>query len=83
MGYSSKNSHVRIDRFKSRTGKWYDSLELDMYGFYNESLIHDALRKAIEKQFNESINNFLEDGFFIVVCLKPYHVHSHPIILKL
>lgn len=83
MGFSKNDAHVRIDRFKSESGKWYDTHELDMYEFYNEPLIHDALRKSIEKQFKESIVGFLDNGFFFVVCLEPYHIHSHPIVIKI
>lgn len=75
MGYNVNDSVVRADRFKP-SGKWYDSRALDMSSFYDEPLVHDAVRKAMMLT-----NMQLEEGWMLVV-LEPYHVNSHPVILK-
>lgn len=74
MGYNVNDSMVRVDRFKER-GKWYDSHAVDMGPHYHNPSIHDAVRLAIQ---DASIN--MDE--FIIVCLEPYHVHAHPVMLK-
>lgn len=75
MGYSMNDGVVRADRFKP-SGKWYDSIALDMSRHYNAVLIHNAVLNAMEDQGVK-----LEPGWSIVV-LEPYHKHSHPVMLK-
>jgi hypothetical protein len=76
--YSENEGSVRMSLFK-KSGKWYQDLAVDMGGFFNEPLIRNAVLKALHKQF--------PDRFFgpdwIVVCLEPYHVHSHPQLIYL
>lgn len=74
MGYCERDCVVRVDRFKA-SGKWYDSHAVDMAGLWDEPLIHDALKKALERQ-----GIVLEPGWF-AVCLKPHHQNAHPIII--
>lgn len=74
MGYHVNDSMVRVDRFKER-GKWYDSHAVDMGSVYNHPDIHEALKECL------LVEGIKIDGF-IIVCLEPYHVHSHPIMLK-
>ncbi len=74
MGYSIDEGVVRADRFKP-SGKWYDSIALNMSGHYTTSLIHDAVRLAAEAQGVK-----LETNWMLVV-LEPYHQYSHPIII--
>jgi hypothetical protein len=50
-----------------------------MSKYYNEPLIHVALSKALGEQFNNK--DIFEEDYFFIVCLKPYHVNSHPITL--
>lgn len=75
MGYSTNEGVVRADRFKP-SGKWYDSIALDMSGCYNTSPIQVAIRDAMNRQ-----DIRLEPGWSLV-ALEPYHKHSHPIMLK-
>lgn len=75
MGYSIEEGVVRADRFKP-SGKWYDSIALDMSDFYNEPMQQNAIRGAMARQ-----KISLEEGWSIVV-LEPYHVNSHPMMLK-
>lgn len=75
MGYAVSDGVVRADRFKP-SGKWYDSIALEMGAVYDDNLIHDAVRRAMELQRVK-----LEKDWMLVV-LEPYHKHSHPIIIK-
>lgn len=73
--YSNNPGSVRVDYFKPR-GKWYETLEVDMRGFYTGQ-IHDCVRGAVMKSYPDF--NF---DSWIVVCLEPYHEHSHPVMFK-
>jgi len=76
VNFSNNPGSVRVDYFKTR-GKWYETLEVDMSNYYNEPIIHDAVRKAVmEKHPNFKFEEW------IVVCLEPYHVNSHPVMFK-
>lgn len=75
MGYAVDEGIVRADRFKP-SGKWYDSIALDMSQNYNDNLIHNAVKASAERQDVK-----LDEGWTLVV-LEPYHVHSHPVIIK-
>ena len=83
MGYTIHSSHVRVDRFKE-SGKWYDTLEVDMEDHYYDNIIQDALRRSINESYSH-VNNFV-DGWLAqggsFVCLEPYHQNSHPVMLK-
>ena len=74
MGYSDKESIVRVDFFKP-SGKWYDTRAVDMDGFYNTDVIHEAVKLALHKAG-------CADRGFIAVVLKPYHKNSFPVMLK-
>lgn len=74
--YSNNPAMVRVDRFKP-SGKWYDTFAIDMTGEY-EGAIHTKLQNAFKRQYPDFK---LSDGW-ILVCLEPYHEHSHPIILN-
>lgn len=89
MNYSENPGMVRIDRFKD-TGKWYDTYAINMSGYWHVIIdnkwnrIHNALKSAIadDERFGPYwVDKWLAQGGFIV-CLEPYHEHSHPIILK-
>lgn len=75
MGYAVSDSVVRADRFKP-SGKWYDSIALEMGSQFEISSIHDAINAALERQ-----GVTLGKGWSLVV-LEPYHKHSHPIMLR-
>ena len=78
MNYTNSVSMCRVDFWKP-SGKWYLTEAIDFIGLYDEPLIHDALKKALERA-GIDINYF---SGFIITCLEPYHEHSHPISLKL
>lgn len=75
MGYSASESIVRADQFKP-SGKWYQSIALEMGDLWHAPNIHDAIRIAWER----ATGNPLPEGWRVVV-LEPYHVHSHPIMI--
>lgn len=74
MGYALEDSKVRVDRFKER-GKWYDTIVVDMKDDYRSASIHDSLQTRLREA------GYSMDGW-IYVCLEPYHMHSHPVMLK-
>lgn len=82
MGFTVNGSMVRVDRFKE-SGKWYDTLEVDMTSYYNLSFIHDAVRYSLILMAgnDEFVESWLNQGGFFV-CLEPYHVNAHPVVLK-
>lgn len=77
MGYTTNESSVRVDIFKS-TGKWEQSIAIDMNNVYFKPLANEALKEALR------INKFRpcekSESARIVVCLDPYHENSHPLI---
>lgn len=70
--YSENEGSVRMSLFKP-SGKWYSDSAVDMSAHYNTSCIHTAVSLAW--------NRPLEPGW-ILICLEPYHQHSHPVMLK-
>jgi hypothetical protein len=79
MGFHINDSMVRVDLFKP-SGKWSESFAIDMGEFYNELLIHDAVTKAWLK--TREIQDPLHWKEWTLVCLEPYHKHSHPVIIR-
>lgn len=76
MGYTSDDSKVRGDVFKE-SGKWYETIQLNMKGLYDEALTQDAVRAAFNRDY---------EGMFkgmTLVVLEPYHKHAHPVSMKL
>lgn len=81
MGYSMNEGCVRVDIFKP-SGKWYETFAVDMREFYRGDII-DALKKGMDKNpdLSERWRGWLDNGG-LIVCLEPYHQHSHPICLR-
>ena len=74
MGYSDKPQMVRVDFFKE-SGKWYTTEAVEWLQ-YAGCLIHDAFERSLQKHLKGRLEGMT------AVCLKPYHEHSHPIMLK-
>ena len=76
--FSNDPGHVRVDFFK-QSGKWYTTEQVEMKDWKGkECTIHEALVNALDR---------LENGDpycrgMQVICLDPYHEHSHPICIK-
>ena len=83
MGYTTNDYHVRVDRFKE-SGKWYDTLEVDMENHYYDLDIYKALASSINESYSH-VNNFV-DGWLAqggsFVCLEPCHKNAFPIMLR-
>lgn len=78
MSHYSNDSHMcRVDFWKD-SGKWYTTEAVSFEGLYDDNLIHEAFRKALDRHFEGSgrLNGLR------ATCLEPYHVHSHPISLE-
>lgn len=76
MHYSNNPGKVRVDYFKP-SGKWYETLEVDMTGYYDAWNVREAVRLAVTHQYE----SFSFDDW-TVVCLEPYHKFSHPVMFK-
>ncbi len=76
MGYAVSETIVRADQFKP-SGKWYQSIALEMGAHWTAPSIPDAIKECLMKQGYGEV----KDGWSIVV-LEPYHQHSHPIMIK-
>lgn len=74
--YSENPSMVRVDQYKRRSGKWYETFAVDMDPYYNEVPIQQAVQKAIEDRI--AVN--LDDWIYVVN--EPYHHYTHPVMLK-
>ena len=74
MGFSSEDSHVRIDFF--RPNKWYSTEELIWTGPYSEMPIYTAFAISLRDHLKGS-RSFDE---MRVVCLDPHHEYAHPLI---
>ena len=80
MGYTSSNSHVRVDFFRQegKQGrlKWYTTEEVVMSDYhYTNSSIYDAFSDALLAHLGGRLVDM------VAVCLKPHHQHSHPIAM--
>lgn len=69
---------TRVDFFKPGSGKWVSTFEVEMKDYYDETLTQEALTKAIKA--DNRCSDFLES--YDAVCLEPYHVNAHPVMLK-
>lgn len=75
MGYSNNPAMVRVDFFKE-SGKWYATGEMNWNTYDNDELIHAVFIRCLNEQFGDRYKEM------IAICLKPYHVHSHPLMIK-
>ncbi len=67
---------VRVDEFKP-SGKWYQTIVIDMTDQYLNPSIHDAVMDClVDRQIK------LEPGWRYV-CIKPYHQYAHPVMLEI
>jgi hypothetical protein len=71
--YSSDPSHVRVDFFKT-SGKWYET-ECVVWSASYHAELHEAFHEVLSEHLKGRMK-----GMF-AVCLEPYNVHSHPIMV--
>ena len=76
MNYTMNSAHVKLIRFRE-SGKYYDTWELDMGGFWDEISPHEAVLKAMRKEKVPFIKG--ERSFVFVE--EPYHAASYPVVL--
>ncbi len=74
MNYAFEPYMVRVDVFKP-SGKWYDTVAINMNNYYNEPFTLEAVKCAMQKQYPA----YLEDS--ICICLDPYHTNAHPVMI--
>lgn len=86
--YSSNPGLVRVSLFKS-SDKWYADGAVDMTQAYAATCIHDGLYRACTHSYEaddgswpvmSSPYEWLMNGGTIV-CLEPYHIYAHPVML--
>ena len=82
MGYSKDPEMVRVDFFKSESGKWYTTEAVKWTGEWlgNGELIHDAFAKSLRDHLSEFNNIILKD--MDAVCIHPYHEYEHPLCIR-
>ncbi len=80
MGYSTDDSIVRVDFFKS-TGKWYTTEAIKWTGEYKNSLIHKEFAKSLFNALQLDDKTFKYNGM-LAVCLEPYHEHAYPLMMQ-
>ena len=73
MNYSDNPGHCRVDFFKE-SGKWYDTVTIDMSSLYNEPFIHNAVKFAVHQAVGKRYIGMW------AVCLKPYHKNEYPVM---
>lgn len=73
MGYSEDPSMVRVDFFKPN-GKWY-ATETVKWLTYEGVDLHSAFAESLAKALNGRMSGMT------AVCLEPYHVHAHPVMI--
>lgn len=81
MHYSPNPAHVECIRYKP-SGKYYDAFAIDMADVYNDTDIHEAVKKSICRYFYGELG-MVEDLFsrWIFSVSEPYHKNSYPILL--
>jgi len=92
MSFTTNEGRVRVDFFKP-SGKWYGTASVDMSAYYKGD-IHECFRRAcVDEQAtapstgeSEWGHTFTPQGWVAkggtIVCLEPYHEHSHPLMIK-
>ena len=74
MGNFSENeSSIRVDFFKPG-GKWVFTRAVQWTGGYKDCCIHTAFKESL-------VEAELLLPHYTIVCLEPYHEHSHPLCL--
>jgi len=76
MYYSNKENSVRVDFFRE-TGKWYATEAIEIPDESYDKDIKSSLVEAIKKETNTRFVGM------VAVCLNPFNVHSHPVMVKL
>lgn len=72
--YNENESSVRVDFFKPG-GKWQFTKAVQWTGGYRDCCIHEAFKTTLD-------NAGIDIRYFNVVCLEPYHEHSHPLMIR-
>lgn len=84
MGYTTDETMVRVDFFKS-SGKWYTTEAVKWTGEWKGGLviggqlILDAFAKSLRDHFKDQPDRLSEMD---AVCLHPYHEYAHPIMFR-
>ena len=78
MGYSEDSSMVRVDFFKP-SGKWYTTEAVKWTGQYADGYIFNEFAKSLRDHFKDNPKRLSDMD---AICLHPYHIHAHPIVLK-
>lgn len=79
MGYSIKDSDVRVDLFKD-SGCWDGSIVLDMDHLdYKNEFTDDAVSNALLRKYPDADKRFKG---MILICLEPHHIRPYPVMIK-
>ena len=74
MNYSLNPTQCRVDFFKD-TGKWYDTVVLNM------GVTEEEYNAYLPTEFARQLTIQYPTTYkgMIAVCLEPYSAHSHPV----
>lgn len=74
------------------SGKWYGTAYADMTDYYDVEDIRDAVKMACRNEYAKgslgrweltcSLDTILSWEGWSVVCVEPFHTHSHPVMFK-
>jgi hypothetical protein len=76
--YNDNPGMVRFDFFRPESGKWYMTEALDMYDYWDEPTVHNAVRLALDASM---LTRHLNLSRWVVSVLEPYHKNGYPVLL--
>lgn len=77
MGYSEDDSMIRVDFFKP-SGKWCCTEAVKWTELYREGYLPDLFAIVVANHLGTRI-----DDDHLAVCLEPFHVHAHPLMITI
>ena len=73
MGYSDRDSVVRVDFFK-QSGKWYTTEAVEWIGY--DGLIFEEFKRSLWRHLQGRLSEMW------AVCLEPYNKYAHPLMVR-
>lgn len=72
-----------VDFFK-KSGKWYATEAVKWTGDYSSAeggqLMMDAFKQSLK--YHLKVDGKIRMSDMVAVCLKPYHIDSHPLMIE-
>ncbi len=80
MGYSERDSDVRVDFFKE-SGKWYTTEAVRWTGSWEDGQLIEELAVSLFAHLKQP-DGSLRLADMTAICLEPYHKNSYPLMLE-